>query len=63
MMLKERKVELTENHVRTISVSGGVAWIDGEETTDINSLLKQADASLYKAKQNAPGYYVEDVSG
>lgn len=56
-------MELTENHVRTISVSGGVAWIDGEETTDINSLLKQADASLYKAKQNAPGYYVEDISG
>lgn len=62
-MLKAREVELSENHVRTISVSGGVAWTDGEETTDINSLLKQADASLYNAKQNAPGYYVEDVSG
>lgn len=62
MMLKERKVELSENHTRTISTSGGVAWACGGKITDINLLMKQADKALYEAKRNTPGYYVEAVS-
>lgn len=58
-LLKQRGVMLGENAERFITVSGGIAFAEGE--VNVQLLLEQADHALYQAKRKNKGHYEEYV--
>lgn len=62
IMLSKARVKLSPQHTRSISVSGGIAWTD-DENTDFGILMNNADEALYKAKRGGKGHYESYIPG
>ena len=56
-MLSEHPMDISEGRQITVSISGGVMWIE-DQTLTYDELLHFADEALYAAKKDKKGFYM-----